>query len=183
MPESKEPGELPSTEPVARHPAAMPIDTLLSECSEIRTRGSGPGGQHRNKVETAVVLTHDPTGIRGEASERRSQKANRKRAVFRLRVNLALQTRGDFASLDEPSELWRSRCLRGRIMINPKHDEFPELLAEVLDRVAACRGVIQEAAQQLQTSGSQLIRFLKKEPRALQQINQIRQEQGLGRLR
>ncbi|MCY2992774.1 MAG: peptide chain release factor-like protein [Planctomycetota bacterium] len=52
------------------HPAALAIDQLLRECQIVRTRRSGPGGQHRNKVETAVVITHLPSGVKGEASER-----------------------------------------------------------------------------------------------------------------
>src|SRR4051794_13878872 len=72
------------------HPACVPTAALLLQCEVRRQRRSGPGGQHRNKVETAVVLVHGPTGIRGEASERRSQTQNLKVAVQRLRVKLAI---------------------------------------------------------------------------------------------
>ena len=71
----------------AVHPAAISPEVLLRQCVESRTRRSGPGGQHRNKVETAVVLRHEPTGVTAEASERRSQAENRIVALARLRLS------------------------------------------------------------------------------------------------
>lgn len=47
-------------------------------------RASGPGGQHRNKVSSGVVLVHEPTGTRVTATEERSQHQNRKVAWNRL---------------------------------------------------------------------------------------------------
>jgi peptide chain release factor 2 len=44
-------------------------------------RGSGPGGQHRNKTETAVRWTHVPTGITGACASERSQSYNDEEAL------------------------------------------------------------------------------------------------------
>jgi len=51
-------------------------------------KSSGPGGQRKNKTETAIRLTHLPTGITVIATEYRSQAQNRKLAFDRLRERL-----------------------------------------------------------------------------------------------
>jgi len=51
-------------------------------------RASGPGGQHVNKTESAVRITHVPTGISAVAQEERSQARNRQLAFARLQKKL-----------------------------------------------------------------------------------------------
>ena len=51
-------------------------------------RSSGPGGQRKNKVETAVRLRHLPSGMTVVATEHRSQAENRRLAFERLRKRL-----------------------------------------------------------------------------------------------
>lgn len=75
------------------HPASLPVDKLLQDCEVKHTRRGGPGGQHRNKVNTAVVITHLGTRLRAEGSARRSQLINHKTAVRRLRLELATKVR------------------------------------------------------------------------------------------
>jgi Protein chain release factor B len=161
------------------HPAALPIDELHRHCDVTRTRRGGPGGQHRNKVETAIVLTHRPTGLLGQASERRSQDLNFQAAMHRLRVQLALEIRASVARDEPPSSLWQPRARGGKLVVNAEHGDFPALLAEALDRLAATDWDVGRAARLLGVSTTQLVRFLKLEPRAMDQLNTARRERGL----
>jgi hypothetical protein len=166
----------------APHPAAMDPDALESECEFRATRRSGPGGQNRNKVETAVVLTHRPSGIRAEASERRTQGENRRAALGRLRIELALAIRRPIEGADGeplvPSTLWRSRCRGGRIAVNPEHADFPALLAEALDVLQAMDDDPRAASEALGSSATQLVKLLREEPRALALVNGRRRQAG-----
>ena len=167
------------------HPAQLPIDQLLQQCESRRQRRSGPGGQHRNKVETAVVFTHRDTGCQGEASERRSQEANRLQAIQRLRVELALNVRQPLAEGDppSPSPLWQRRTRGGKIKVNEQHEDFPALLAESLDSLQHFGWEVPRAAEYLSCSNTQLLKLLKLEHRALEQLNAAREKLGLGSLR
>lgn len=161
------------------HPVQEDDEKLLRDCQVRHERRRGPGGQHRNKTESAVVIRHTPTGVEGQAAERRSQFDNHRMAVKRLRVNLALQVRSDRLAEAAPTELWKTRCHDGKISCSSEHHDFATLLAEALDVVLAHHSHIPGAALQLGVTSSQLIKFLKHEPRAFLMVNEDRARLGL----
>jgi len=55
------------------------------------TKGSGPGGQHKNKVETCVTITHIPTGISQRSQDTRSRSRNYNLAWSRLNCKVKEQ--------------------------------------------------------------------------------------------
>jgi protein subunit release factor B len=67
----------------------LPNEALLAQCEIQAHRASGPGGQHRNKAETAVRLVHLPSGVTAEGKDERSRTQNLRIALQRLREKLA----------------------------------------------------------------------------------------------
>lgn len=79
-----------STVTVAVLPEPTQAELVLrdSDLELTVTRSGGPGGQHRQKNETAVVVTHKPTGLTVRCENERSQYLNRERALAILRARL-----------------------------------------------------------------------------------------------
>lgn len=80
----------PERRAAAARALALDDAALLAECDEEFYTAGGPGGQHRNKTESGVRLTHRATELSVSATERRSQARNRAAALERLREGLRL---------------------------------------------------------------------------------------------
>lgn len=154
---------------------------LLAECELHIHRTGGPGGQHRNKVETAIRLIHRPTGVTVSAGETRSQHENKARALARLREALAVEFRVSPPERIEWPETARPRD--GRLRVSEHNAGLAEALALVLDAFAAAGGSPSAAAERLGISSSSLTKFLADHPRAWVEANRIRAAVGAGPLR
>jgi len=80
-----------------------------ADLSETFARSSGPGGQHVNKVSTAVTLTHGPTGIAVSVQDSRSQSMNRRLARERLLDELERRRREKIQARRAEAALQRRR--------------------------------------------------------------------------
>ena len=170
--------------PASPHPSFLSDESLLKHCAVAFGRASGPGGQHRNKVETAVTITHTPTGICAAATERRKQYDNRRMALFRLRLSLAREFRRPINPRRyEPTDLWRTRRQGDKMAVNPKHRDYPALLAEALDVVIAMHFDVAGSAGVLDVTMSQLARLIRHDKAAFAMINSGRTARGLPALK
>ena len=73
---------------VLHEPQEHEVKIDKRDLEESFTRGSGPGGQHRNKKDTCVLLKHKPSGIQIRVDGGRSQDASRQTAMSILRSRL-----------------------------------------------------------------------------------------------
>jgi peptide chain release factor 1 len=131
---------------VAVLPEAEEVDIDLND-TELRIdvyRASGAGGQHVNKTESAVRITHLPTGIAVAVQDDRSQHKNKARAMILLRAKLydmqreALDStrsaarRGQVGSGDRSERIRTYNFPQGRVTdhrINLTLHKLPEILA------------------------------------------------------
>lgn len=150
---------------------------LLAECQTDHYRVSGPGGQHRNKVSTAIRLHHRPSGLVVTGTESRSQAENKVWALKRLREAIALTAR-----IPLPAELrWPPtvHVADGRIRVNDSNPGIHHTIALLLDAFMVSGGALREAAECLGLTPSSVVRFLGEHPKAWRAVADIRQRHSL----
>jgi len=151
-------------------------EALLRECRREAYQASGPGGQKRNRVYSAVRLTHGPSGIAVTAAEHRSAQRNLAAALHRLRRRIALEIRPAGDARPAPGGLPDLR-------LSPANPRHPRLLATVADALHANGFQAADAARALGLSTGQLVRLLARDTEAWQHVNRQRLDRGLAPLR
>jgi len=166
-------------------------EALLADCDVHVYRASGPGGQHRNRNNTAVRLHHRPTGITATAADLRSQGGNRKIALKRLKMNLAVRLRNPVSPEDEPLPDILAECLYKpkntdtprKLSIGKKDGRFWDVAAILLDMLESEKGRLSPVAEKLRISTGNLSSVLKSERHILAAAIKIRRQNGLRPLR
>ncbi|HEY3117128.1 MAG TPA: peptide chain release factor-like protein [Chloroflexota bacterium] len=147
---------------------------LLAQCEVDRYRASGPGGQKRNKTDSAVRLRHGPTGIIVIAEESRSQIENRARALRRLRKALALRVRHPVPTNGVPEAIRICIGRNGRLRVGQRDARYLPAAAAVLDVLSETHGRVSDAAEYLSLTTGNLSGFLTADTDLLVEANRIR---------
>lgn len=158
---------------------------LVAQCEVDHYRSRGPGGQKKNKTSSAVRLRHCPTGLVATASDERSQHVNLVRAIRRLRQAIALNIRADIdLECYSQSELLSS-CLSpdGQLRVGRRDARYFPAVRELLDILAACEMRVRKAANYVGVSTASLVKFIRKDPKLWERVNQMRTEAGVRKLR
>ncbi|MDY7011408.1 MAG: peptide chain release factor-like protein [Planctomycetota bacterium] len=162
---------------------------LLGQCDVNIYKASGPGGQHRNKVSSAIRLRHRPTGITAHGSDNRSQHANKRDALKRLRVKIACQVRRP-VDLQGPLPEATESCLftpkgavagaKKRLQVGRRDKRFWTVGQFLLDLLDVCGGRLSGAAGAIKISTSNLVTVLKQERHLYAAAQEIRKRHGRG---
>ena len=162
---------------------------LLAQCDVHIYKSSGPGGQHRNKVSSAVRLAHRPTGIAAHGDDSRSQHTNKLLAIRRLRMNIACRTRDqvDMQAADLPDVV--RQCIftpRGRgadapprMEIGARDYRFWQVAAFLLDALASAEGQVSQAARRVGIGTANFSALLKSDRHLLAAAQEIRRRFSL----
>jgi hypothetical protein len=141
-------------------------EEFIKRCHIDFYKASGPGGQKKNKTESAVRLTLRDSTITASASEERQQSVNRSRAISRLRMQVAFELR-------ETAKVWE-----GQWDMNQKNPKYPQFIACLIDHLVKHSWKVSDAATNLSISTGKLIKILAKNDTLWQLVNQSRIKAG-----
>ena len=158
-------------------------DALIAQCKVDRYRASGPGGQHRNKTESAVRLRHEQTGVTAIGEDSRSQLENKMHAVRRLRSAIALEVR---EPMPAPTPRLLAFAAAGTAPLGAKTRQTGEYwasIAELLDLLVENKLEIGTTAQQLGLTTGAMSKLLLHDEAVGRVVNDLRRAKGMRPLR
>lgn len=176
-------------EPISDY-LALDDKALLAQCDLNVYRSSGPGGQHRNKVSSAVKLLHRPTKVGAHGDDSRSQHQNKALAVARLRMEIACRVRRPVDTAAAPPAVTQS-CLfvpRGttlpagvrRLQVGRKDARFWPVAAYLLDVLQAKEGRLADAAAVVGITTSNFVSVIQDDRHLYAAASEIRKRFGQG---
>jgi peptide chain release factor-like protein len=162
-------------------------DALIAQCEVDRYRASGPGGQHRNKTESAIRLRHRLTETTAIGEDSRSQSENKLHAVRRLRAAIALTVR-EPVPLDgfTPSPRLAALVAGGTAPLGKQTrltGEYWAAIGELLDLLVAGELEIGTTAHRLGITTGALSKLLLHDDQVARTVNDLRRAKGMRPLR
>ncbi len=154
---------------------ALTDDELQAICRVDTFRAQGPGGQHTNRTDSAVRITHVASGEVAQCQDHRERARNLKSALQRLRLRLALTQRG------VSQIVWLQPYHRGtRLHLGANAAGYPLVVAVVMDTLELAQGSLRDAAETLGVSSSQMTKLLTDDKEVHAAANSLRTRFGLG---
>jgi len=162
-------------------------EALIAQSEVDRYRASGPGGQHRNKTESAVRLRHKPSGATAIGEDSRSQAENKIHAVRRLRAAIALEVREPVALQGyAPSPRLAALVAGGTAPLGAKTrltGDYWAAIAELLDLLVAGELEIAATAHRLGITTGAMSKLLLHDDHVARWVNDLRRGRGMRALR
>jgi hypothetical protein len=160
---------------------ALADPALLAQCQVDRLRGSGPGGQKRNKTESSVRLRHLASGLSALAGESRSQHENKARALRRLRERIAFDLREPIDLDDyQPPPALVALLEQDPVRSSEKWLRSPEYLRAVghlVDLYQAVGCSLPDVARRLGVPGGRLDKIARADDRLMRKLGELRNAQ------
>lgn len=162
-------------------------DALIAQCEVDRYRASGPGGQHRNKTESAVRLRHKLLEVSAIGEDSRSQAENKIHAVRRLRSAIAIECR-EPVGLEHyaPSPRLAAMVAGGTAPLGARTrltGEYWSAMAELLDLLVAGALEIGATAQRLGITTGAMSKLLLHDDLVARAVNDLRRAKNMRPLR
>ena len=142
-------------------------EELVSLCSVDPYKSTGNGGQKKNKTSSAIRMTLKDSSISVTESGDRQQSVNKKRAIRKMRMAIAMELRDE-------AKKWE-----GQLDMNAKNSQYPAFLACLIDNLVEKNWQVSDVAKLFDISTGRFIKILAKDDNLWQYVNQQRQRNNL----